>query len=277
MNFNYHKVVLGGTFDLLHSGHKALISKAFEIGKFVTIGITNDQFNKAHSKISFENQAARIKNLKIFLKQSNRLKKSKIIWLNDIFGTTLEDPEIKAIVVSPETKNSAEIINKQRTKKGFKKLDIIVVPFIKDQTGKVISSTRIRNGEINPEGISYKDLLITLAGKSLSENIKSELKKPFGRILTSVRMTRERHSRLLSRISGMTITVGDITTKKFLEAGIFPKLAIVDFLVQRKKMFSNISELGFKSSDKYIKVINKPGQISKSLVLAIQKSLTLES
>jgi pantetheine-phosphate adenylyltransferase len=37
-------VATGGTFDEIHAGHLALLSKAFELGKTVIIGITSDEF-----------------------------------------------------------------------------------------------------------------------------------------------------------------------------------------------------------------------------------------
>jgi len=40
----YQSVVLGGTFDHLHQGHQALLSKAFTIGNYVTIGLTTDKY-----------------------------------------------------------------------------------------------------------------------------------------------------------------------------------------------------------------------------------------
>ena len=40
----FKKVAVGGTFDELHSGHKALINKAFEVGEKVVIGLSSGEF-----------------------------------------------------------------------------------------------------------------------------------------------------------------------------------------------------------------------------------------
>ena len=40
----FRVVATGGTFDEIHDGHLALISKAFEVGKKVIIGVTSDEF-----------------------------------------------------------------------------------------------------------------------------------------------------------------------------------------------------------------------------------------
>lgn len=264
MNSKYRKVALGGTFDLLHTGHKTLILKAFELSNNVVIGITTDKFSK---KQTFEDQNLRLKKLLAFL----RGRKYKIGWLDDIFGTTLDDSSIEALIVSPETKHAGQVINKERAKRGLKELDIAVVPFVKDEIGNVISSTRIRNGEISPEGISYRKLILKVAGKQLSETTKNKLKKPFGKII-SIASLQAQLSNLTSEGRSLLITVGDITTKKFLEAGITPKLAIVDLKVARKVAFKNLHELGFNGPAD-IAVKNKPGQISRSLILAVENSL----
>ena len=48
----FKHVVLGGTFDKFHLGHKKLLEKAFEVGKKITIGIATEEIYK--NKFLFE-------------------------------------------------------------------------------------------------------------------------------------------------------------------------------------------------------------------------------
>ena len=40
----YKKVAVGGTFDKFHDEHKKLLSTAFEIGDYIEIGVTSNEF-----------------------------------------------------------------------------------------------------------------------------------------------------------------------------------------------------------------------------------------
>jgi len=71
--------------------------------------------------------------------------------IKDKYGPTL-DEDFDAIIVSPETMNTAEEINQKREKREKKPLKIIEIPFVLAKDGKPISSTRIANKEIDEEG-----------------------------------------------------------------------------------------------------------------------------
>jgi pantetheine-phosphate adenylyltransferase len=77
--------------------------------------------------------------------------------LNDPYGTTIYDEEIDAIVVSEETEPTALKINRIRHEKGMKALDILTIGMVLAEDGRPISSTRIRKGEIDREGIIIKE------------------------------------------------------------------------------------------------------------------------
>jgi pantetheine-phosphate adenylyltransferase len=59
---------------------------------------------------------------------------------------------VEALVVSTETVQKALEINKTRSKRSLQPLIIITVPMMRAEDGKLISSTRIREGEIDYSG-----------------------------------------------------------------------------------------------------------------------------
>ena len=44
MRKRFKTVATGGTFDILHEGHYALLSRSFQLGERVIIGITSDKY-----------------------------------------------------------------------------------------------------------------------------------------------------------------------------------------------------------------------------------------
>lgn len=150
----FKKVVVGGTFDYLHDGHAAILAKAFELGERVLVGICSDEMQLLLLKDSAGIQLLefRMRALKELLREKGWLARAEIVTISDAFGPSLEDAELEAIVVSPETKARAKELNRLRVSKGLKPLEIVEIPFVLAEDGKPISSIRVRYGEIDAHG-----------------------------------------------------------------------------------------------------------------------------
>ena len=136
---------MGGTFDHLHEGHKFLLEKAFLFSNQVVIGLATDNLlknKKFGSKI--ESYDIRKQKLLDFIGTIADLNRVEIVPLNDAYGPPINEKEYEGMIVSQETYETALKISNIRESKGFPPLIIIVIPLIKDQTNKRISSTSIR-------------------------------------------------------------------------------------------------------------------------------------
>jgi cytidyltransferase-like protein len=148
----FDTVATGGTFDILHRGHYKLLLKAFEVGKQVIIGVSSDNYATLKKKKITNEYSFRLKNLKKFIEQEFNKSNYSIYKLNDFYGPTVLTRDVQAIVTTERTKENCIRINKLRRSKGMPQLEIIIVPLVEDREGKVISSTRIREGEIDING-----------------------------------------------------------------------------------------------------------------------------
>jgi len=154
----YSVVGLGGTFDRLHKGHEALIQKVFEIGEHVLIGITSEEMlsDKYYAK-KIQSYTQRVKNMENYLQNNGLLQRAKIVTLNDRYGPAITLPEMEAIIVTEETRPTAEEINDIRKANRLVPLTIISVPRVLAEDGMPISSSRIRAGTINKNGKLLKE------------------------------------------------------------------------------------------------------------------------
>lgn len=143
------RVIVGGTFDLLHAGHKALLKKAFELGR-VKIGLVSDEMAHLMKNRPIAGFLFRKKELADFVK-NNLAAEPEIFPLDDKFGEALAG-DFDYIVTSPETYQAALEINQKRQAAGKKILEIIKIDYVLAEDGQPISSTRIANGEINQNG-----------------------------------------------------------------------------------------------------------------------------
>ena len=70
-------VAMGGTFDVVHSGHMALLNKAFSISSRVIIGLSSDQLATKKGKNLVNDYQKRFSVLKSVI-STTRIKNSEI-------------------------------------------------------------------------------------------------------------------------------------------------------------------------------------------------------
>ncbi|QDX40873.1 phosphopantetheine adenylyltransferase [Salarchaeum sp. JOR-1] len=148
-------VALGGTFDPIHDGHRALFERAFELGD-VTVGLTSDDLapktrNEERHVRSFDDRKTALeRELSRFADEYAR--DFEVRRLDEPTGIAAAEEKFDVLVVSPETEAGAERINELRAERGFDPLDIEVVDHVTADDGDIISSTRIVKGEIDEHG-----------------------------------------------------------------------------------------------------------------------------
>jgi len=145
-------VAMGGTFDAIHSGHMALLNKAFSISSKVIIGLTSDQLATKKGKNLVNDYSKRLSLLKSVIEKNFPNISYEISKLENDFGPAVIEGSVKALVVSEETSNKGLLLNDLRTERNLPPVKIVVVPMVLAEDGKVISTTRIKNSEIDGSG-----------------------------------------------------------------------------------------------------------------------------
>jgi pantetheine-phosphate adenylyltransferase len=153
-SYKYASIAVGGTFDHIHVGHRALLKRAFDTGELVYIGLTSDRFASSEGKRIQHEFASRRDQLARYINETYPGRRYVITVLESRFGQGIFTSGIEAIAVSEETLAGVSSANKERVRIGLPELKIEVVPMVLANDGKRVSSTRIRGGEIDAEGKS---------------------------------------------------------------------------------------------------------------------------
>lgn len=261
MKRKYQEAILGGTFDHLHRGHQALLDAAFVDADHVTIGLTTPPlYQQKFLAVNIESFEIREVSLKKYLEKQHVLDRATIIPLTDIYGTSLTDASIQAIYVTEVTHHNAVVINEERKKIDLAPLEIHTVPFIKGSDGQVITSERIRYGEIDRHGDVYTDIFGEKKTLVLPRSLRDELSRPLGLVARDISVLR----RVLPEETFL-ITVGDVVSQSVKEAEIPVAVMIID----NKNRRQPISITAINGSS----VANTAGRIEKGAVVAYQACL----
>lgn len=148
----FRLVAMGGTFDVIHAGHTALLDRAFSVSSHVIIGLTSDALVAKKGKKTWHTYLQRLGSLKSLVEKRYAGKSYVISQLDDDFGPAVLEKGVEALIVSEETLHQGEALNLQRKQRGLGPVQIITVPMILAGDGSRISSTRIRNSEIDTLG-----------------------------------------------------------------------------------------------------------------------------
>ena len=149
---SFDLVAMGGTFDVVHSGHMALLDKAFSISSKVIIGLSSDQLAKKRGKNLTSDYPKRLSLLKSVVEKNFPNSSYEISKLENDFGPAVIEGSVKALVVSEETSGKGIRLNELRAERNLSPARIVVVPMVLAKDGKAISTTRIKNFEIDDSG-----------------------------------------------------------------------------------------------------------------------------
>jgi len=176
------KVIVGGTFDHLHLGHEKLLRTALSKGE-TTIGLVSDEMLKEWKPEVENSYEERKKELETFL---SSYEDWSIVEINDPFKKAVEG-DFDILVVSYETRERGEKINEMRKEKNKKALELIEVDPVLAEDLLPISSTRIREGNIDKEGRRLKPVRVYLGSDNLvkKESVKEALSEYFDLELVS--------------------------------------------------------------------------------------------
>ncbi len=182
MKKQFNCIGMGGTFDHLHRGHRAFIEFAAGLADHVVIGVTDHSMtqHKLFPQL-IEPLTQRFAAVKEWGEQ--REISAEVVPLHDVFGPTIADARIDALAVTEETVGGGRAINAERHRLGLPALPIQVFQLVRDAAGKPITSTRIRAGEIDREGLIYVNILA--GGITLTQSQRAFFAQPQGPIVAA--------------------------------------------------------------------------------------------
>ncbi len=153
------RIATGGTFDMLHDGHKALLAAAFVLDPDrVLIGLTTDRFAR-ETRTQVRPYVDRERSLRRYL-EGGRRRNFSVEPIDDAFGPADDLPDLDVLVVSADRAHVGKELNEARAAKGLRALEVRAVPMVLAQDGLPVQSRRIRAGTIDRRGKRLSAVLV---------------------------------------------------------------------------------------------------------------------
>lgn len=264
----YKHAVIGGTFDHLHRGHMSELKLASSIAPKLTVGLTSDAM--AHKKVaSVAMQPYDVRRRELIQVFATHFPKvsATIVMIDDIYGPAGHEESFDVLVATKTTYENAKRVNEKRQENNVGELKILLAEEILAEDGVLISSTRIRAGEIDREGAVYINHFEST--KTLPPSLRAALQQPMGQLFEGPehdisQAANKCKAHIQSTEYAQIIAIGDIVFKALESVKMKVDVAVVDYRTKRQP-------LEFLSDRIHSDVSNKASQIESPAVAYLQK------
>lgn len=220
------KAGVGGTFNVLHAGHKALISRAFAVADEVIVGLASDKMaSKGRKTVNSYDERRRV--LEGYL--SSFGKPFQIVKIEDIFGNAVTMKDLDFLVASERSKKNAEAINRERIRSGVGALKTDIVPTVLAMDFRPLSSTRVLAKEVDLDGNLLRPLRVKVgstnpvkitAVKNVLERIYHEVEISGAEVETGVPSEPKEDEVIRGAMNRAKAAIGDADLGVGIEAGL---------------------------------------------------------